>query len=374
MSESLSVLLGAGFSQGAGLPGTVRLTEEIIARAEPSDVSLKMWETLREFDPESNFETMFHAIETLYSIKGTRAESTTRAMAAAFAQLRACWDGITGDQLREYYGSCLAVLHSTLSASIDGFAAGEPEGTARMLRSFIASFRVRVFDLNYDDIGEHIAGNIRDGFPPGGAATPFDYDDLRAEDERVEWCHLHGSLRYEMRLPPPRAPEILKHPSREAAAATFANALLVMAQDGEVAAQAAIISGLRKLGNALFEPFPVYYHRFVSALLDCPRLLIVGYGGGDTHISQRLWQWRRVHGHRARLVWVTRRLDRREPCRDLFFPQYAAGTGGFADVSFTVDDIVRGEYRTANAYVVFTGSPLCEDATDRAIDFLNSNA
>lgn len=35
MSKSLSVLLGAGFSQGAGLPSTVELTNEIIARTEP---------------------------------------------------------------------------------------------------------------------------------------------------------------------------------------------------------------------------------------------------------------------------------------------------------------------------------------------------
>lgn len=29
-----------------------------------------MWEALRAFEPESNFETMFHATDTLYSMKG----------------------------------------------------------------------------------------------------------------------------------------------------------------------------------------------------------------------------------------------------------------------------------------------------------------
>jgi hypothetical protein len=70
MKKSLSVLLGAGFSQGAGLPGTARLTDETIAHAEPRGVSSAMWEALREFEPESNFETTFHAIDTLYSMRG----------------------------------------------------------------------------------------------------------------------------------------------------------------------------------------------------------------------------------------------------------------------------------------------------------------
>jgi hypothetical protein len=369
MSESLSVLLGAGFSQGAGLPGTLRLTEEIVARAEPRDVSHAMWAALREFDPGSNFETMFHAIETLYSIKETRPESTTRAMAAAFADLRHRWDEITSDRLRKYYGGCLEVLHSTLSAAIEGLAPTDSEGTARMLRRFIASFRVRVFDLNYDDLGERIAGDIRDGFPGSGDAVGFDYEDLRVDDGRIEWCHLHGSLRYEMRIS-----EIVKHPSREAAAATFGNTLHIIAPDKEVAPQGGIISGFRKLGNTRLEPFPVYYHRFVSALLDCPRLLIVGYGGSDDHIGTWLWQWRRVHGDRARLVWVTRRCDMRDPHQDMVFPQYAAGNGEYADFRrFTADDVARGEFRTANAYVIFTGSPLCDDVLERTINFLKPN-
>jgi hypothetical protein len=122
------------------------------------------------------------------------------------------------------------------------------------------------------------------------------------------------------------------------------------------------------------EPFPVYYHRFVSALLDCPRLLIVGYGGSDDHIGTWLWQWRRVHGDRARLVWVTRRRDMMDPRQDMVFPQYAAGNGEYADFRrFTAEDIARGEFRTANADVVFTGSPLCDDVVKRAIDFLSPN-
>ncbi len=247
-------------------------------------------------------------------------------MAAAFADVRPRWDGITSDQLRDYYGGCLAVLHSMLSAAIDGLAPEDCDRTASMLRRFIASFRVRVFDLNYGDVGEQLAGDIRDGFPRSASAVQFHYEDLCAEDGRIEWCHLHGSLRWAM-----RTSEIVKHPSREAAAATFPRTLHIIAPDKEVAPQGAIISGFRKLGNSRLEPFPVYYHRFASALLDCPRLLIVGYGGRDDHIGTWLWRWRRVHGDRARLVWVTHRCDMSEPCQDLAFPQYAAGNGEYAD-------------------------------------------
>lgn len=108
----------------------------------------------------------------------------------------------------------------------------------------------------------------------------------------------------------------------------------------------------------------------MSALLDCPRLLIVGYGGADDHIGTWLWQWRRAHGDRARLVWVTQRRDMREPRQDLRFPQYAAGNGESTGIRYiTADDVARGELRTVNAYVMFTGSPLGEEVTDCAIDF-----
>jgi hypothetical protein len=374
--KTITLLLGAGFSQGAGLPGTAQLTNEIVAHAEPHDLCSAIWDVLRNFDPSSNFETMLHAIETLYSIKTTGPNTTTRATASAFTALLPRWDGIASDELLELYENCLRVLHSTLARSVqavDRRPGSHYERSAEMLRRFIESFEMRVFDLNYDDVAERMAGDIRDGFTRDDMACRFNYDDLCRDDERVEWCHVHGSVRYEMRQPLHSDPHIVKHPSFEAATPGFGNSFLAVGQDKEVAPQGPIISSLRKGGKGRFEPFAIYHHRFVTAMLDCPRLLVIGYGGSDQHISDWLYQWRRVHRDRAQLVWVTHRRDQREPRDDLNFPSYAAGNGEYPDFRrVTDDDLAAGESRTENAYLVFTGSPLAPEGTERAIDYFAS--
>jgi hypothetical protein len=376
--STVSLLLGAGFSQGLLLPGVAALTDAVIARAEPRELSAATWETLRSFDPESNFETLFHALETLYSITTTRPTGTTRAMASAFATLNARWDGVTGENLVELYRSCLGVLHGTLTDSADAVECSPTsryEGTAELLDRVRETFALRVFDLNYDDVAERMVHVVRDGFTTD-ATSRFNYSDLCCDDGRVEWCHVHGSIRFEM-VPPGSGPKgavdphIVKHPSRHAAAPTFSQTVSIVGQDSEVAFMGPIISSLRKLGKGRFDPFGIYHHRFVSALLGCPRLIVIGYGGNDTHISDWLYEWRRVHRDQARLVWVTYRRDGREPRKDLNFPRYAAGNGEYRDLRrFSDGDFAEGEFRTPNAYVVFTGSPPKAGVIDRAIDFL----
>jgi hypothetical protein len=342
-------------------------------------LSAAVWETLRGFDADSNFEVLFHALETMYSINTTGPQSTTRAIASAFASLNPRWNGLKSEKIVDLYESCLKAVHASLADAADEVERARTpqyELTAKLLARLKERFFLRVFDLNYDDVGERMAEPIRDGFDTH-TESRFDYADLCIADERTEWCHLHGSIRYEMVCPGTHRrggdPHIVKHPSRGAAASTFWQNVRIVGQDNEVAFMGPIISSLRKSSKARFDPFAIYHHRFVSALLECPRLMVIGYGGSDTHISDWLYQWRRVHRDRARLVWVTWRRDGREPHKDLHFPRYAAGNGQYAGLpSFTDDDFSKGEFQTSNAYVLFTGSPPTPDVADRALAFLAS--
>jgi hypothetical protein len=53
-------------------------------------------------------------------------------------------------------------------------------------------------------------------------------------------------------------------------------------------------------------PYGNYYLAFATAILQNPRLLIVGYGAADPHVNAWLGEFVKIHGSDRRVVWVSK--------------------------------------------------------------------
>ena len=65
-----------------------------------------------------------------------------------------------------------------------------------------------------------------------------------------------------------------------------------------------LITGLQKTDKLLVEPYFSYFNRFLHLVATTPRLLVIGYGFGDSHINAILSRFTRWHGSARRVVAI----------------------------------------------------------------------
>jgi len=156
---------------------------------------------------------------------------------------------------------------------------------------------LRAFSLNYDDIPYQSSVNFYDGWKGGqfrpGYPWPLDLHTL---------CQLHGSVLWGNH---PASPfELHKFDSRaEASTHRKSRGGMQHFMDNHEAANAPMITGLRKADRIMARPYGAYFHIFRDELLRCPDWLIVGYGFRDPHVNQALLQ--------ARANWMQRGASQR---------------------------------------------------------------
>ncbi|WP_437513046.1 SIR2 family protein [Sorangium sp. So ce1099] len=331
----LTVLVGAGASQALGLPGTNDVLEyllekeaELIAEGTIRPTLYPpIFETvlnlLRQHHENPNFEHLMHALECLVSILNTDAAPRGRhqSMELLFTNgISTCARELSTvphvpDLAITYLINWLCNLFENASATTrerHRWPAYQDFWTA-----ISQNFTLDIATFNYDTCIELALPDLDQGFKPVEGSRAQRFDGLsfqRTEDSRL--MHLHGSIhlgKWDLKSGIGRFAyednwhDLYYYPNaRDAAMIGRAGAQTEpISQSGRHTIIGPVITGLQKPDKILsVEPYASYYHTFVDCLRSSPRLLIVGYGFGDTYINQLLSRMSRWHGAARRIACI----------------------------------------------------------------------
>ena len=309
-----------------------------------------------------NFEVVLSALEETLPFSEADMLHTPTATIRSVATL-ANWDPRVMRDVLEMVNHAVLVAIEESMARMDDSALASSRAFFDQLAH---SFRIVHSDLNYDQCSAHSyrTGIADDGFRGLGFPKTFDPREFARSDARVLLMHLHGSALYRYR------DGFIK------VAETGSRTLPTAVERLDGLRYNAIISGTRKLEQFAVLPFLSYYQRFTNAILANPRLLIIGYGGGDVHLNTYLSLFREVHREDARVVWITRTLsieEERRGARSLMAIyagyRYQAEENVFLDAARPDDD---GFVEIGNLLVGIRGfAPSATRAADRIVRHLS---
>jgi hypothetical protein len=271
----------------------------------------------REFD-YVDFELILHAIEQLEpivaSIEDSRRIDRYRSVLAAFVEISRRFDFLDPSVFLALRPVIIAEIYHAMNGVSVQHLANQPV-LPQFIRNLERKFKLRVFTLNYDDVVDDACDAWFDGFTrpveqsTGGrvwSANGFDprtFSNWRDASEPL-LVHLHGSVRFGYLL-------------KEIATGKYSDAQAALKSvegtrtgdrysGGAIVSASPIISGLSKPAKLFHnpEPFGYYYRAFIDSVLECERLLVVGYGARDDHINVWLEQYMKVHNANRKVVWV----------------------------------------------------------------------
>lgn len=329
--QRLLVILGAGSTIHANAPSTKDITD-LVCKIEDEPIR-SVVRRLREQRTEENvnFETFLAALEELDEFCIRRRVPTAwpriGGHLSAFAKLFPDFDKTSDNGF--------LVARTQLVGLIKNFVIEQTRSSSpALLKGFFdklrAEFHLVVLTLNYDDLIDR-AGMWYDGFhspPTSKRFGTFDFSGFSSQSAThpAVLLHLHGSVRYD--FPPWSLPQAETGGLVQYVGPVFGMGTTLQPPEG-IAQPSPIIAGEGKdrwMTRACV-PFGYYYTAFIASILDCPRLLVAGYGGGDLHINSWLSEHQRIHGDRRRIVHINRALPEAPPMAELL-------TFGGSDGSF----------------------------------------
>jgi hypothetical protein len=337
-AETLTVLLGAGASQSYGIPGTRRLTELIADLDDPkalipyaefhsngmdvaNDPTLVpaahlIALALRGDYDNVNFELMLHAVE---SMQGYSAAATfdpklknIRPVLGAFTEISSRWQYLSNfPLLTRLRRSMLEAIVGIIATSQYGGGTSDAQSDRATFKRFFETLRsrfaLRIFTLNYDTSVDE-CGSWEDGYRDGNSdGAEFSRTALldAFEHPRHLLVHLHGSMLFGYKK---RHVGMVKYADWHEAIDSYSKSRKPKPDiSGELFEPAPIISGLRKSDKLNSTPYGFYFHTFGDSILQCPRLLVIGYGFNDPHINYWLSQHRTRHADANRRACVVNR-------------------------------------------------------------------
>ncbi len=321
----INFLLGAGFAQGFNLPGTDAITDHVRSLTEYTveadehqiaSTSGVLWKIASSYYDSPNFETLLHVVECMLSIRKSRlgfALLDSRKVAYnAFMDPMPRLFSILTDNGLEYFGS---QMMARVADFLDQEIANSSIEKQPVIRDFFdgvsGGSALRVSTLNYDDSIERSVPNIWDGFTNDDPGE-IDYQGFSLAHQ-FELLHLHGSIRFAAAEPttPPKGPELRRFKNNVEAKPhrSLSTQFNALTQAGELIFTGPMLSGLRKTEKLVIEPYGLYHHRFVNGLLDSPRLVCIGYGGGDIYVNSAITRARKYHKEGFKIVYVTKVED-----------------------------------------------------------------
>lgn len=350
-STRLTILLGAGSTITAGAPSTQDLTthvcrirrplvvrmgtpyllalplsqegrEEPLRTSNAVPVCKLILDALNASYKSVNFEVVIHALEQLQSFAQAQnidAHDNFRSVLSAFLEAARKHEILLdANLLSEARRAVMEEILTQIGNKL--FCVGpKPE---QQLSDFFTRltdhFDLSVFTLNYDDLADR-TGNWFDGFTipcdPDSTPTPWGFDRRgfieRCHTESKVLLHMHGSTRFGYS---PRGDfDLVKYDDASKALDSFKYIRQSdKTENGNIISGTPIISGFNKVMKLTGNPVPYgyYYQALVAALLQNPRLLVVGYGGADPHINTWLGEFVRTHNSNRRVVWVSRMEER----------------------------------------------------------------
>ncbi len=253
-----------------------------------------------------NFETVLASLEELdeFALRKQVPNAWQRVSGnlSAFAELREDFAKSAGDQFLTARWEVINAIHKFVT---DRTANSSPTRLRSFFDRLQEEFDLTVVTLNYDDLIDQ-AGQWYDGFDGDGTFDLAGFN-RKAIRHSAVLLHLHGSVRFGYRAhrynpPGERRFDIVKHGRAEEALRSIPQ------RSGEIAGPAPIISGENKdkWMTRRCVPFGYYYNAFINCALDCPRLIVIGYGSNDLHVNSWLADdaHHRIHGFNKRMVLI----------------------------------------------------------------------
>jgi hypothetical protein len=318
--RGVTLLLGAGFSQALGLPGTGRITQ-LIDDALQTGPNRATYVALRDrlrarFATDYNFETLMAALEECMTFRQAGMFGIGGPYKTVVPDIATLHPGLTPDLATAMYEIAMNILVTEVSAD---WLSGLPKVTEQALQSFFDGLQVdgplSVATLNYDLGAEHFITAGIDGFAGTGSPQSFDSIVFFSDDTRARIAHVHGSIQYGI---PEVTKAFVKTPGPRAHLARWTEL-----EDGTL--YTAMITGTHKEHKIALLPYAAYYSWLAQAVLRSSRLVVVGYGVGDLHITSWLTTAARHHvGPDFRMVIIDR-FSGQPPDRILELFAYAAG-------------------------------------------------
>jgi SIR2-like domain len=345
----LLVILGAGASGVCGIATTPELTTlaretmprlmpeatEMSSRGHPAYIGMReayavgevLWEALRGAYDSPDFETVLNTLESLESFGATygvphsrdvRRPALTPFVEVAYRYRRLIDPRVTAAARWDVTRAIHRKVGEQCDASGDTMAQQAREAQTAFFNRLASTFRLTVLSLNYDDLLERIGIDWRDGY----VKTPFTFKwfdpkdfELALESQEHKLLHLHGSVRFSQPfsgeyLGHPKAQPIygpVKYESPARAAEMFGQrAGGGIAYGGSLYDPMPVIAGLNKIGALEFNirPFAYYLRSAARVIADATRILVIGYGGRDSHVNVWLEENARIHGDERRCAVI----------------------------------------------------------------------
>ncbi len=312
----LLVILGAGSTIHACAPSTKEITE-LVCKIE-DEPTHSVISRLRDQRTEGNFnfETVLAALEDLdeFSVRQRFpiALQSIGGHLSAFTELLPDFAKVEENRLQSARTSLVGRIKDFV---IDRTENASPAALKVFFDQLKAEFDLTVLTLNYDDLIDR-AGEWYDGFNPPTAPDrfgTFDFSGFPAQSTKhpAVLLHLHGSVRFA--FPPMRLPTLQKTGEIVQRIAPVRGIGGTLNPPQGIAQPSPIVAGDGKdrwMTRACI-PFGYYYNAFITSILNCPRLLVAGYGDGDLHVNSWLKEEHpRIHGARRRIVHINPALPK----------------------------------------------------------------
>jgi hypothetical protein len=398
MRDQLTLITGAGFSVPFSIPSSKLLSDAIerirvsqhVTNGTDVQISELLHEALRREYVETNFELALHGIESLLSYiasehsKGDLAG--VRQVLHAFTEMSQRWIRLNDFNRLEVLRRQIIrkIVRMIDNSEFSYWPASEPQpkeirSSSRFINELLESFSLRAFTLNYDTLLDRHS-NWNDGFRTGSPAK----FSRRIFQRKLTYsepllCHLHGSILFGY----DEDGRIVRYPDVRSALNSYKRERpLKPSHGGEPTYTGPIISGYRKLDKIITTPYSYYYNALISAIINNPRLIVIGYGFKDSHLNYWLGQHKTIHGEKRRVVLVRKDMSPKRILRvDKGEAELRSVYAGLSHELWNDREIGYFErkqtprlayFRSRELLVLLSGYPLRADARQLVLDHVTS--
>lgn len=365
---AITIVLGAGFSQALGIPGTQEITDRV-------DSSLDghfggQYRQLRDrlaakFGARYNFEVLAAALEACEPFG--KPHAWAQPYASALPEVAVLREDVSVEFSRALYESLMGEIVSAVSmdwkASLEGTK-------AERIRAFFDALsrqydRLEIATLNYDLGAESFQHDFTDGFVGDGERQYFESSAFMNPKSGTRIGHIHGSIAYGFEEAPRRFVKVsgVLEPRR----------VMLWTPTTEGHLYSGMITGSDKPAKLVLPPYSVYYAWLADQMLRTDRLIIIGYGMADPHVSAWL-ATALQHNPDLRCVIIDMIGEQiTEPPMSFALYRYAVGEPGMPSTEqWKSETFADGIARNERAMLVRTGFPLCDTQLAQMIDFLKT--
>jgi hypothetical protein len=366
----VTLLLGAGFSQGLGIAGTAALSSCIdavlLAGAHASAYEALKARLETRFGTRYNFEILVAALESCRVFGRPSPLPGAPDYASVIPEIADLRNDLSVDAADAMFQVAMGIIDAEIGKNFTSrLSAAQCTQMIAFFNALRGKWQLNVGTLNYDHGVEMFVPDIFDGFVGSGNPQQFDSTQFMLPDGRPRIAHIHGDLQFGITQGEKRFVKYSAGRSGPRQDLMWTSRL-----DGIV--WSGFIAGGDKADKIVLQPYSIYYAWLARVLLDSPRMVVVGYGVGDLHINAWLAN-AALHHQRSeyRAVFIDRFAGGSLPQHLLQMAAIAAGIGNrgsapeFDGLSWTDDIAVYGP-----VMIIRSGIPLNDSQRKRMMEHL----